>query len=596
MMIQDMKKKVSYVVLGALLVTSVPAMAQLSQMLSSSELGVSGNANVVAPSPAASGSSSQTAAGATSATSSSSATSSTSATSSQSSAGTTDSGTRVINQGFGSSLVRESMQKDTADMTQAELDFRAAIQGTPTSDMNQLINDLKAAADDAKTTTSGGVQAISGTVDPNNLNEKQKQIIEAAKANASVQVQTQTTTNASSGSVSPTAGATAGSATANSATANSAPANSAPAFGPTVEAANALKQGQTADNPFSVFDSQNTAMNTGNQNTVADKFLDSYTNGFDPNATIKQEAEQVMNNVQNTVAENEKNLAEATAKYEDAKAKHEEASQRRQEAEKKYQTAIEEANEARLEREAIEEQLKNSSLSATEREQLEKQLADAKEKEAQKKAEKDSANQEASAAKKEMFAAKNEEVKATKAKSDAELKSMGYETDGNGNLLNTAANYELYKETVPGATPEDFAQSVEKMNGWGFYGDETPAQALKDSLAVQNALNMVSEEDRGLIENALHRAGEYGYSDNMVLEDNQKAVLDRVASWQEQNAQLIAAGKDPISFRDYVNRGGLNRTVTIYRSKTFWHDLVDNGYGERVSDSFGDTGIIRKRK
>lgn len=595
MMIQDMKKKVSYVVLGALLVTSVPAMAQLSQMLSSSELGVSGNANVVAPSPAASGASSQTAAGATSATSSSSATSSTSATSSQSSAGTTDSGTRVINQGFGSSLVRESMQKDTADMTQAELDFRAAIQGTPTSDMNQLINDLKAAADDAKTTTSGGIQAISGTVDPNNLNEKQKQIIEAAKANASVQMQTQTTTNASSGSVSPTAGATAGSATT----------NSAPAFGPTVEAANALKQGQTADNPFSVFDSQNTAMNTGNQNTVADKFLDSYTNGFDPNATIKQEAEQVMNNVQNTVAENEKNLAEATAKYEDAKAKHEEASQRRQEAEKKYQTAIEEANEARLEREAIEEQLKNSSLSATEREQLEKQLADAKEKEAQKKAEKDSANQEASAARKEMFAAKNEEVKATKAKSDAELKSMGYETDGNGNLLNTAANYELYKETVPGATPEDFAQSVEKMNGWGFYGDETPAQALKDSLAVQNALNMVSEEDKALIQEALNSAGEYGYSDNMVLEGGQKEVLDRVASWQEQNAQRIAAGQKPISFQDYVNRGGLTQTVTIYHSAKVpkinsmvgkWHGLVDNGYGESVSDSFGDTGIIRKRK
>ena len=68
------------------------------------------------------------------------------------------------------------------------------------------------------------------------------------------------------------------------------------------------------------------------------------------------------------------------------------------------------------------------------------------------------------------------------------------------------------------------------------------------------------------------------------LTPEQVAALERVQSWREQNEKRKAAGLPPISFEDYVHRGGLSQDVVIYKEVKLpkiksmagqWHQAVD---------------------
>ena len=182
----------------------------------------------------------------------------------------------------------------------------------------------------------------------------------------------------------------------------------------------------------------------------------------------------------------------------------------------------------------------------------------------------------------------------------ADLKKAGWELDENGNILANEHNKALYvqKGGNTALTDAAFARSIRDINN-----NNMSAQDLENKLKLANALESLQDEKNGqtsLLEGLSNSNGEI---DVNHLTPEQAAALDRVQSWREQNEKRKAAGLDPISFEDYVNRGGLSQDVVIYKEAKLpkiesmagkWHQAVDNDYGESASQRLGDTGIVVK--
>ena len=198
-----------------------------------------------------------------------------------------------------------------------------------------------------------------------------------------------------------------------------------------------------------------------------------------------------------------------------------------------------------------------------------------------------------------------------------ELNKDGWETDEKGNILANEKNLEKYKaESGNGAMDaEGFKGLTEELNAQG----KNSGQAMQNNIDVMKGLDAVSSEytstgvnSQILVYEALKEAATPTLNadgttskefDPNNLNDQQRAILDKVDSWKKQNEKRKAAGQDPISFEDYVNRGGLSQDVVIYKETKLqeiesmagkWHQAVDNDYGESASQRLGDTGIVVK--
>ena len=179
-----------------------------------------------------------------------------------------------------------------------------------------------------------------------------------------------------------------------------------------------------------------------------------------------------------------------------------------------------------------------------------------------------------------------------------ELRKDGWETDDNGNILANEKNFEKYRaESGNDAMDmEGFKNLTEEINAHG----DNSGQAMQDRIDSTKALEAVSSEKtstddtaQGMLGAALTEAATPSYNadgtlsykfDPNNLNDKQRAILDRVDSWKKQNEKRKAAGQDPISFEDYVHRGGLSQDVVIYKEVKLpkiesmagqWHQAVD---------------------
>ncbi len=199
-----------------------------------------------------------------------------------------------------------------------------------------------------------------------------------------------------------------------------------------------------------------------------------------------------------------------------------------------------------------------------------------------------------------------------------ELRKDGWETDDNGNILASEKNFEKYRAESGNDVMdmEGFKNVTEEINAHG----DNSGQAMQDRIDVTKALEAVSSETTSttsdsaqvMLGRALTEAATPGYNadgtlsyelDPNNLNDQQRAILDRVDSWKKQNEKRKAAGQDPVSFEDYVHRGGLSQDVVIYKEVKLpkiesmagkWHQAVDNDYGESASQRLGDMGIVVK--
>ena len=179
-----------------------------------------------------------------------------------------------------------------------------------------------------------------------------------------------------------------------------------------------------------------------------------------------------------------------------------------------------------------------------------------------------------------------------------ELRKDGWETDEKGNILANEKNFEKFKAESGNDVMdmEGFKNVTEEINA---YGDNS-GQAMQDRIDANKALEAVSSEKtstddtaQGMLGAALRDAATPSYNadgtlsykfDPNNLNDKQRAILDRVDSWKKQNEKRKAAGQDPISFEDYVHRGGLSQDVVIYKEVKLpkiesmagkWHQAVD---------------------
>ena len=198
-----------------------------------------------------------------------------------------------------------------------------------------------------------------------------------------------------------------------------------------------------------------------------------------------------------------------------------------------------------------------------------------------------------------------------------ELRKDGWETDDNGNILASEKNFEKFKAESGNDVMdmEGFKNVTEEINAHG----DNSGQAMQDRIDVTKALEAISSEKTstdvtaaGMLGAALTEAATPSYNadgtlsykfDPNNLNYKQRAILDRVDSWKKQNEKRKAAGQDPVSFEDYVHRGGLSQDVVIYKEVKLpkiesmagqWHQAVDNDYGESASQRLGDTGIVVK--
>ena len=163
----------------------------------------------------------------------------------------------------------------------------------------------------------------------------------------------------------------------------------------------------------------------------------------------------------------------------------------------------------------------------------------------------------------------------------ADLKKAGWELDENGNILANEHNKALYmqKGGNTALTDAGFAISIRDINN-----NNMSAQDLENKLKLANALESLQDEKNGqtsLLEGLSNSNGEI---DVNHLTPEQVAALERVQSWREQNEKRKAAGLPPVSFEDYVHRGGLSQDVIIYREAKLpkiksmagqWHQAVD---------------------
>ena len=190
-----------------------------------------------------------------------------------------------------------------------------------------------------------------------------------------------------------------------------------------------------------------------------------------------------------------------------------------------------------------------------------------------------------------------------------ELRKDGWETDEKGNILANEKNFEKFKAESGSDVMdmEGFKNVTKEINA---YGDNS-RQAMQDRIGVNKAYEAVSSEGTILLD-ALTEAATPSYKadgtlsyklNHNNLNYKQRAILDKVDSWKKQNEKRKAAGQDPVSFEDYVHRGGLSQDVVIYKEVKLpkiksmagqWHQAVDNDYGESASQRLGDMGIVVK--
>ena len=405
---------------------------------------------------------------------------------------------------------------------------------------NPLLDNLKAQGNDIQP------QGSSGVLD---LTKGSGGVLDTTKGSGGVLDLNQTTHNPlldksqEQGNAGTTqSGTNAGQSGSGTGTAGSAPSSTG--VGPTKEAA-----GSSFDNPFAAFDKSQE--NTSGQNSgtgIGDSYFGS-----------------------NPLKEMENDTSDAAVAYRNKVSEVETA-------QKELEAAIKSGDKAQIK--ASEEKLNNLSKQA----------------------------QESAVS----YAQKNSD--AIQNANAYELRKDGWETDEKGNILASEKNFEKYRaESGSDAMDmEGFKNLTKEINA---YGDNS-GQAMQDRIDVNKALEAVSSENMWtgleagiMVKVALKDAATPGYNadgtlskkfDPNNLNDQQRAILDRVDSWKKQNEKRKAAGQDPVSFNDYVHRGGLSQDVVIYKEAKLpsmagqWHQAVDNDYGESASQRLGDMGIVVK--